>query len=150
MNRVVEQVLNRLRIIQLNLNKSEKAHLDFINKAPGELWDIILIQEPDITYLRHIQAPNRFNSVFPPDRLANSEVAVRSVIWVSSSLPTNSWKAVNILGNSDLTAIQITAGPRKITIFNIYNDCMHSTTLTCLHNFIQSRQSTLLGGTTAT
>ncbi|KAF8810008.1 hypothetical protein BYT27DRAFT_7281835, partial [Phlegmacium glaucopus] len=52
------QPLNRLRIFQLNLNKSQKAHLDLINGAiaNGKLifqhhWDILLIQEPYITAL---------------------------------------------------------------------------------------------------
>jgi hypothetical protein len=132
MSNSIKQLPNRLRILQLNVNKSEKAHLALINRASGKNWDIVLIQEPYITFLGHIRAPNRFNSIFPPDRLVKLEVAVRSVIWVNSSLSTNSWKAVNIPGNNDLTAIQINTGPGKVTIFNIYNDCTHSDTLTCL------------------
>ena len=94
----------------------------------------------------HIWAPNGFNSVFPPNRLTNSEAIICSVIWVSSSLSTNSWKAVNIPGNNDLMAIQINLGMGKVTIFNIYNNCTHSVTLTCLQNFIQAKQGSLLGG----
>jgi Endonuclease-reverse transcriptase len=53
---------------------------------------------------------------------------------------------VYIPGNNDLTAIQINTGPGKVTIFNIYNDCTHSDTLTCLRNFVHNKQDTLLGG----
>src|SRR5277367_625634 len=110
MNRNMEPIPDRLRMIQINLNKSEKAHLDFINGALGKTWDIILIQEPYLTHLGHIRAPNGFTSVFPPDRLTNQEATVRSVIWVSSGLSSNSWKAVNIPRNNDMTAIQIDSG----------------------------------------
>src|SRR5277367_1623304 len=118
MNREIEPPPNRLRIFQLNLNKSEKAHLDLVNGALGKNWDIVLIQEPYLTFLGHIRTPNGFASIFPHDRLINQESTVRSVIWVNSSLSTNSWKAVNIPGNNDLTAIQINEGNNKVTIFN--------------------------------
>jgi hypothetical protein len=39
----------RLWIVQLNLNKSEKAHLDIINENLSHNYDIILIQEPYTT-----------------------------------------------------------------------------------------------------
>jgi hypothetical protein len=132
MSRNIEPAPDRLRIIQLNLNKSEKAHLDFINGALGNKWDIILIQKPYLTHLGHIRAPNSFISVFPLDRLSNQEAIIRSVIWVNSKLSTNSWKAVSISESNDLTAIQIATDPGKLTIFNIYNNCNHSNTLKCL------------------
>jgi hypothetical protein len=146
MNRNIALAPDRLRIIQLNLNKSEKAHLDFINGALGNRWDVILIQEPYLTHLGHIRAPNGFTSVFPLDRLSNQEAIVWSVIWVNSKLSTNSWKEVSISGNNDLTAIQIATGPGKLTIFNIYNDCNHSNTLECLQSFLQASRGAAVGG----
>jgi hypothetical protein len=110
MNRNLEPLPNRLRIFQINLNKLEKTHLNLINGSLGNNWDIILIQEPYLTHLGHIRTPNGFTSIFLPDRLANQEATVRSVIWVSSSLSTNSWKVISIPGNNDLTALQIDAG----------------------------------------
>ncbi|KXN87337.1 hypothetical protein AN958_08962 [Leucoagaricus sp. SymC.cos] len=56
---------NRLRIFQLNMNKSETAHLNLINRKLGEYWDIVCIQELHITKLGHIQTPNRCWQVFP-------------------------------------------------------------------------------------
>jgi hypothetical protein len=35
-----------IKILQINLNKSEKAHLEVINEQVSQLYDIILIQEP--------------------------------------------------------------------------------------------------------
>ena len=97
---------DRLQILQINLNKSEKAHLDLINSALGKYWDVILIQEPYLTFLGHIQTPNGFVGIYPTDRLRNQENIVRSVIWINSSLSTNSWKAISIPGNNDLTVVQ--------------------------------------------
>ena len=132
LNRFMKPLLNRLRIFQINLNKLEKVHLNLINGVLSKHWDIILIQEPYLTHFGHIQAPNGFNSIFPPDRLSNQEDIVRSVTWVSSSLSSNSCKAVSITGSNDLTAIQIESSQVKPTIFNIYNDCTHSHTLDCV------------------
>ena len=146
MNRGIKPLPDRLRIFQLNLNKSEKAHLDLINSALGKNWDIILIQEPYLTYLGHIRTPNGFTSIFPHDRLINQEATVRSVIWVNSALSTNSWKEVSITRNNDLTAVQIDAGTCKLTIFNIYNDCNHSNTLARLQHFVNEERNRTLGG----
>lgn len=41
--------INKLRLLQINLNKSEKAHLDIINERVSQKYDIILIQEPYTT-----------------------------------------------------------------------------------------------------
>ncbi|KXN87216.1 hypothetical protein AN958_08606 [Leucoagaricus sp. SymC.cos] len=45
---------NRLRILQLKMNKSEIAHLDIINRRLREYWDIICIQELHVTKSGHI------------------------------------------------------------------------------------------------
>ena len=146
MNRAPEPMPDRLRLLQLNLNKSEKAHLDLINGSLGKNWDIILIQEPYLTHLGHIRTPNGFTSIFPHDRLINQESTVRSVIWVNSSLSTNSWKGISIPGNNDLTAIQVDSGLFKLTIFNIYNDCNHSNTLARLQQFVNEERNRIMGG----
>ncbi|KAF8805473.1 hypothetical protein BYT27DRAFT_7104439, partial [Phlegmacium glaucopus] len=102
-----EPQLNRLRLLQLNINKSQKAHLDLINGPLGKNWDLILIQEPYITTLGHIRTPNGFTLIAPQDCLLDGAEPTRSVIWVNSKLSSNSWKAVNISGNNDITAMQI-------------------------------------------
>ena len=38
-----------IKIFQINLNKSEKAHLEIINKKVSKLYNIMLIQEPHTT-----------------------------------------------------------------------------------------------------
>ena len=45
----LQLVPNRLCILQINLNKSEKAHLDLLNRPLGMWWDVVLLQEPYVT-----------------------------------------------------------------------------------------------------
>lgn len=49
-----------LKILQINLNKSEKVHLELINSKLNTKWDIVLIQEPHNTKFHHIRTPNDF------------------------------------------------------------------------------------------
>ncbi|KAF8156805.1 hypothetical protein B0H34DRAFT_617735, partial [Crassisporium funariophilum] len=56
-----------LRILQINLNKSEKAHLDLLNGLLGTKWDIVLIQEPHVTKFKTIRTPMQFRQVYPAD-----------------------------------------------------------------------------------
>jgi exonuclease III len=47
---------------------------------------------------------------------------------------------MNIPGNNDIMAIQIKTPEGQLTIFNIYNNCTHSRTLTRLRQYIQAEQ----------
>jgi len=101
-------------MLQLNLNKLHKAHLDLINGPLGNNWDLILIQEPYITPLGHIRTPNGYTTISPQDRFLDNSDQPRSVTWVNSKLSTNNWKALNILGNNDITALQIKTQEGKL------------------------------------
>jgi hypothetical protein len=58
----------KIRILQINLNKSRKAHLDLVNEDLSKDYDIILIQEPHITQFNAIWTPTNFRKVIPPKR----------------------------------------------------------------------------------
>jgi len=121
-----------LKIPQINLNKSEKAHLDLLNNVQDNTWDIILIQEPDtINKFNAIRTPTNFRPIFPENR-GRDNTAVRSVIWVSKALETKNWENIDVPDTNDITAIQLKGDHGKTTIFNIYNDCSHSRTETRL------------------
>jgi len=132
--------LNRLRILQLNLNKSEKAHHDLINRSLGKDWDILLIQEPYITKTGIIRTPNGYSLLYPQDRYKKDAGKVRSVTMVSSGLATSSWKGINIPGNNDITITQITHQEQYLSIINIYNDCEDLKTITTLRQLLQTRR----------
>jgi hypothetical protein len=133
-----------LRILQLNLNKSEKAHLELSNNV-GKDWDIVLLQEPHIiNHFNAIRTPANFRPVFPEDRGRNG-TTVRSVIWVSSEIDTANWEIINIPNTNDITAIQLKGAYGKLTIINIYNDCTHSASETALAKLMRE-QAEKIGG----
>jgi hypothetical protein len=109
-------------ILQINLNKLEKAHLDLINEKVGQKYDILLIQEPHVTSFNKIRMPANFRQVFPSN-MAQEDALVRSVIWVNKRLNTKDWDILEVPGTNDITAIQLKGPYGKLAIFNMYNDC---------------------------
>lgn len=82
-----------LRILQINLNKSEKAQLELLNNDLQKNWDIVLLQEPYTNFYRNIATPKGFRHVYPSKKArteVDPAVGCRSGIWVSSKLSTNS------------------------------------------------------------
>ncbi|PPQ93502.1 LOW QUALITY PROTEIN: hypothetical protein CVT25_005243 [Psilocybe cyanescens] len=77
----------QLRILQINLNKSEVAHKELLNDGLSTKYDLILIQEPHITYYGHIITNNYFRQVYPPGRHTLNKT-VQSGIWVNKRLDT--------------------------------------------------------------
>ena len=143
-NTVDRNIINEnIRLLQINLNKSEKAHLDLINENLSLSYDIILIQEPYTTTFNAIRTPTNFRPIFPAHRLQNED-QIRSVIWVNRSLDTNNWVALNIPDTCDLTAIQLKGPYGKLSLFNVYNDCTHSRNETALQRYIQDNSNNLL------
>ena len=134
---------DRLWLLQINLNKSERAHLDIINEQLCQEYDVILIQEPHTTVFNATRMPTNFRPVFPAHRL-ESQDQIRSVIWVSRRLDTNSWAALNIPGTNDIIGIQLKGPYGSLSIFNIYNDCTHSRNKARLRNYIQDNTNLIL------
>ena len=95
----------KIRILQCNLNKSERAHLDIINEKVSMKYDIMLIQEPYTTKFNAIRTPANFRPVFPRNR-RDPEVQIRSVIWVNKQLETRHWKIIDI---QDTTTLQLSS-----------------------------------------
>lgn len=89
----------KIRIFQINLNKSQKAHLEVINERVSQNYDIMLIQEPYTTIFNGVRTPTNFRPVFPSHRIGNDE-QIRSVIWINNKLDTNNWEELNIPGTS--------------------------------------------------
>ena len=123
-NATQEGSLNKLRILQINLNKSEKAHLDLINERVSSNYDLMLIQEPHTTKFNAIRTPSNFRPIFPRNRYQD-DAQIRLVIWVNKQLETKDWKIIDIKDTNDITAMQLKGNYGKIMIFNIYNDCTH-------------------------
>ena len=134
---------NSIWIIQINLNKSERAHLDIINDRVSSKYDIMLIQEPHMTTFNAIQTPANLRPVYPKNRLQN-KAQIRLVIWVNKKLNTKDWIILDIPETNDITAIQLKGPYRKLSIFNIYNDCTHSRNKVILNTYIRSNSNIIL------
>jgi Endonuclease-reverse transcriptase len=144
-NQQEEAPPTNLRILQINLNKSEKAHLDIINDKVSSRYDIMLIQEPHATAFRGIRTPANFRPVFPKNRFTD-DASVRSVIWVNTRLETKNWKILDIPHTNDITAIQIKGTYGKISIFNVYNDCTHSRNETIFRDYLAAQRELVIDG----
>ena len=134
----------RLWILQINLHKSSKAHLELYNKISKKEWDIVLVQEPHVMTMGNIRTPNDFMAVTPVDRYKDNAPMTRAVTWVSVDLATSSWKIINMPGTNDVVAIQMVGAYRRLTIINIYNDCTHSRTLRVVHEFLRTNHAEIL------
>ena len=134
----------KLRILQINLNKSVTAHLELINDLLVAHWDIILIQEPYITYFSSIRTPNHFISVTPMSR-ETLDTTVQSTIWVNSALFTNKWKILDIPDTNNIVAIELKGDYGRLQIFNIYNAGEHSHSLAMLRRHMQDNQNNQQG-----
>jgi endonuclease/exonuclease/phosphatase family metal-dependent hydrolase len=134
-----------LRILQINLNKSEKAHLDIINDKVSSRYDIMLIQEPHATAFRGIRTPANFRPVYPKNRFTD-DASVRSVIWVNTRLETKNWKILDIPHTNDITAIQIKGTYGKISIFNVYNECTHSRNENIFRDYLAAQRELVIDG----
>lgn len=135
----------RLRILQINLNKSEAAHLDIINKNLARNWDVICLQEPHLTRLGNIRTPNKFRQVYPQVKYGQQGNRVRSAIWVNQAMDTNNWEMVNIPGTGDITAIRIRGEFGSIAIFNVYNPCDSNTVQELLNKYLLERRGEFYG-----
>ena len=135
---------NSLRLLQINLNKSEKAHLDIINEELSMHYDIVLIQEPYTTTSNGVRSPPNFRLVCPSYRF-QSEDQIRSAIYVNKTLKTDDWIILDIPNTNDITAIQLKGPYGKLSIFNIYNDCTHSRNEAHLRRFINDHSADLIG-----
>ena len=104
----------------------------------------MLIQEPYTTAFNAIHTLANFRPIFPINRLQNKE-QICSVIWVNKKLNTKNWKALNIPGTNNITAIQLKGQYGKISIFNIYNDCNHPRNERTLWQYIHNNFNQLTG-----
>ena len=136
-------VENSIKILQINLNKSEKAHLNIINEKVSHIYNIILIPEPYTTVFNAIRTPANFRPVYPSNRFQDN-TQIRSVIWVNKKLDTKNWTILDVQDTNDITAIQLKGPYRKLTLFNIYNNYSHSRNEVALSRYIRQHANFII------
>ena len=129
------------RLLQINLNKSKNGQLELINAIKGN-WDILAIQEPYINSVGNTRASQHWASYYPSTKLQPDHDPIRTVILINSKIQSEHIEQLHI-ASSDITAIKISAPNHSLTIFNIYNDCNHSRTITVLHDYITRNRPSL-------
>ena len=65
--------------------------------------------------------------------------------YVQSYGSTKNWIMLDIPDTNNITVIQMKGPYRKVSIFNIYNDCTHSRNETILQRYIKKNANTILG-----
>ncbi|PPQ80684.1 hypothetical protein CVT24_011067 [Panaeolus cyanescens] len=140
-----ESNVTKLHILQINLNRSRKAQLDLVNDPNLQTaWDLVLLQEPNINFYNNITTARGFRQVYPNSRGRNEKV-VKSGIWVNKKISTNTWRALEVEGTADITAIQLSGPHTSLTVFSIYNDCNNRDSEKALGRFMTRNSDTLLG-----
>ena len=121
----------RLNIWQQNLNKSDKAHFDLINSPVHTKWNLLLLQEPYIDKLGNMKATSKWHTVYPSSHLTDTSIT-RAVILVNAAIDSNAWMQVPFKGSNDVVVIKLQLAQGQLFIFNVYNNCTHSDTLSLL------------------
>ena len=133
-------VTTKLRILQINQNKSLTAHLELINDLLAAHWGVVLVQEPYITFFSSIRTPNQFIAVTPTS-YTDIVSPVWSIIWTNSALSTNNWKILDIPDMNDIVAIELNGRYGTIKIFGIYNADENLLSLSILRRYMHSNQT---------
>ena len=132
-------------IWQQNVNKSQTGQHDLISS--GKLAyagiDIVAIQEPAINYLGKTIAARDWIPVYPLTH-EQEPGKTRSLLLINATLPTEKWEQVDF-PSGDVTVIRILGNWGKITLFNVYNDCLHDSTIHELTKFHRANRGTLTG-----
>ena len=127
------------KIWQQNSRKSLSAQLLTLHVARNN-YDIICIQEPHFDHLNATCATSVWHLVTPMgwDRSDPAEKTPRAITLVHERIPTNSWTQIDI-DLPDIVGIKLVGEGGEISIYNMYNDCTHSDTITKLQEHFETR-----------
>lgn len=116
-----------LQVWQQNLNNSLIAQHSLLNGPIAHKWNIIALQEPHINSMKNTISSPFFHTIYLSTRLSSPESKSQAVMLVSKSLDTDSWQQIPF-PSPDIVIIQLRGTFSHCTIFNIYNDCVHTKT----------------------
>ncbi|KAG1809362.1 uncharacterized protein BJ212DRAFT_1279487, partial [Suillus subaureus] len=91
------------------------------NSALTRDWDLIIIQEPYINFLRNTCANHCWHVLYPTEHFTNPQCHSQVITLVNSSINTNFWKQIPF-PSSDVVIMQLTGPYGGCSIFNIYNN----------------------------
>jgi len=128
------------KVWQQNTRKYLPAQLLTLH-AVQNTYDMICIQEPHFDHLNATRATPIWRLVTPMgwSRKDPAERTPQAITLVHEWVPTNSWTQIDV-NSADVVGIKITSEGGEISIYNIYNDCTHSDTLSKLQEHLEARE----------
>jgi hypothetical protein len=105
--------------------------------------DIIALQEPSVNFLSKTIASRDWIPIYPSTHGKQPE-KTRSITLIRGNILTESWEQLNF-PSRDVTALRIKEKWGTIMLFNIYNDCENSETITALTNYHRQHIRSILG-----
>ncbi len=111
-----------LRVKNLNCRKQPEVLKSLLNTTDPTQWDVLCLQEPphNVDRMTSYRSP-RWNLIPPsPAAARKPEEVVRSVIYVSNHLPSDSYSQVNVK-TLDLTALRFSFPDQNFTLLSVYN-----------------------------
>ncbi|PBK95097.1 hypothetical protein ARMGADRAFT_903360, partial [Armillaria gallica] len=115
-------------------HKAKAAAFDRVNGITNPLdtcYDILCKQEPYIDSFGNAKSNSRWEIVYSSLRQSEKGGPVCAISLVNKAISTNAWEQLYFPSN-DVVVIQVHGSWGRLTIFNIYNDGMHSQTLDTL------------------
>ena len=137
---MTDETHRTIRIWQQNARKSLDAQLMTLHTVWNN-YDIICLQEPHFDHLNATRATPVWRLVTPTgwNRKDPAEKTPRVITLVHERISTNSWTQID-LDTTDAVGIKIVGEGGEISIYNIYNDCTHSQTLTKFQEHLDTRE----------
>jgi len=142
MSECQNETLTRLRVWQQNLNASLLAQHSLLNSPIAHDWDIVALQEPHINSMKNTISSLYFHAVYPTTRFSAPNLTSRAITQISKSFDTNSWQQI-AFPSPDVVVIQFKGPFGHCTLFNIYNDCLLTSTQDSLAAFLESEIANL-------
>jgi hypothetical protein len=115
-----------IRVLQVNLNRSQPATESALQLALESKVDLILVQEPWLArkeqedsyeQVQSTQHPS-FTQLFPRNRI----IRPRTLAYISKSSQFQATLATCSLNDPDIQVLDIVQGTKRIQVLNIYNE----------------------------
>src|SRR5277367_5874579 len=143
-----EPNLDHINIWQQNTRKSLTVQLATLHSVEDK-YDIICIQEPYFDFQSLSRATGVWTSVYPSGfSRAKDGPHPRALTLIHTRISTNCWVQVPV-DSLDIVAVQFTSDEGALSVYNIYNDCLHSNTIRTLERHLGTRPRPRTGPSSA-
>jgi len=125
MDRQTPKTPRNLQIWQQNTHKSKLAQQYILNSAAPKNWDIIAIQEPWLDRFNNARGSTYWCILYLTNHLLDDAPHTRSILMINTNIATDTYTQIDI-PSSDITAVKFIGPHGHISLYNIYNDCLHN------------------------